>query len=96
MVDAIHWDGERLTIDGAINCQSPGGLPAETLAKVRDAVRGQSREAAENNLRSLQDQGLIGGYQLPDRASLPRFDFLLNVVVGQPQVVEPQPTTGAP
>jgi len=95
-VEAIHWDGEKLAIDGVINCQSVAGLPPETIAKVREAVKGQSREAAEASLRSLQQQGLIGAYQLPDKSSFPRFDFLLNVVEGQPQVAEPQPTSGAP
>jgi len=95
-VEAIRWDGEKLAIDGMINCQSASGLPPETIAKVRDAVRGQSREAAEASLRSLQQQGLIGAYQLPGKSSFPRFDFLLNVVQGQPQVAEPQPTSGAP
>jgi hypothetical protein len=94
-VEAIRWDGEKLMIDGMINCQSASGLPPETIAKVRDAVRGQSREAAEASLRTLQQQGLIGAYQLPDKSSFPRFDFLLNVVQGQPQVAEPQPTSGA-
>jgi len=95
-VEAIRWDGEKLTIDGMINCKSAAGLPPETIAKVREAIKGQSREGAEASLRSLQQQGLIGAYQLPDKSSFPRYDFLLNVVEGQPQVAEPQPTTGVP
>ncbi len=78
-VDGIHWDGEKLTIDGAISCGSASGLSVETLAKVRGALRGQPREAAEAGLRTLQQQGLIGEYQLPDKASFPRFDFLIDV-----------------
>lgn len=93
-VRAVHWDGERLTIDGIQRCGAAVGLSAETLAKVKETLRGQSREAAEAGLRSLQEQGLIGDFQLPDRASFPRFDFLLNVTVGQPAA--PSETTGQP
>lgn len=92
-VQQIHWDGERLTIDGVQRCNAAGGLSAETLAKVKDALRGQSREAAEAGLRSLQQQGLIGDFQLPNRANFPGFGFLINVDVGQPAA--PQPTPGA-
>ncbi len=43
------------------------------------SLRGQPREAAEAGLRTLQAQGLIGEFQLPDKASFPRFDFLIDV-----------------
>lgn len=96
-VRAVHWDGDRLTIDGIQRCGAAVGLSAETLAKVKETLRGQSREAAEAGLRSLQAQGLIGDFQLPDRASFPRFDFLLNITVGQPAApVEPNGQPGEP
>jgi hypothetical protein len=95
-IGSIRWDGEKLMIDGAINCGVAGGLTAETLAQVREALRGQPREAAEAGLRTLQQQGLIGEFQLPDKASLPRYDFLLNIAVAQPQQpAQAQPTQGA-
>lgn len=76
-VERVRWDGERLTIDGVQHCSAAEQLAPETLAKVRTALRGQPREAAEASLRTLQQQGLIGDFQLPDRASFTRFDFLL-------------------
>ena len=69
----------RLGSDGC----KPEQLAPETLAKVRTALRGQPREAAEASLRTLQQQGLIGDFQLPDRASFPRFDFLLDINVAR-------------
>lgn len=95
-VSSWHWDGQRLTIDGAISCQPAGGLPAETVDRVRSALVGQSSDTAEAGLRTLQQQGLIGSYQLPaGRASFPRFGWLITVEVGQPQLVEPEPTQKA-
>lgn len=92
-VSSFSWDGTRLTIDGATTCTPIGGLPPETAARVRDAVRGQPRDAAETGLRRLQEQGVIGGYQLPDRASFPGLDLLLDVQEIPPP--GPTPTTGA-
>lgn len=82
-VQSIRWDGEKLMIDGVQTCSASGGLPAETLAKVRAALRGQSREGAEAGLRALQEAGLIGNYVLPDRAGFSRFDFMTRVDVAQ-------------
>lgn len=82
-VERVRWDGERLTIDGVQHCSAAEQLAPETLAKVRTALRGQPREAAEASLRTLQQQGLIGDFQLPDRASFPRFDFLLDINVAR-------------
>jgi hypothetical protein len=92
-VSAVRWDGQRLTIDGAISCTPQGGLPEETLARVRDAVRGQSREAAEAGLQTLQQGGLIGDYQLPEgRTSFPRFDWLIDIQASAAPPAVPQPT----
>jgi hypothetical protein len=93
-VDGSRWDGEKLTIDGAISCTPIGGLPAETIVKVKDAVRGQSRDAAVTGLETLKQQGLIGDYQLPDKAQFPRFDWLITVQASQSQPAQPQPTQG--
>jgi hypothetical protein len=84
-VSGWRWDGESLLVDGQIapDTQSPGcagGLDAATLAQVREAVRGRSRPEAEAALQALVAQGVIGGYTLPDAASLPRFDWQLSVV----------------
>lgn len=74
-----NWDGQRLTIDGAITCTPSGALTDETLAKVQNAIRGQSYDAAVAGLDQLQKGGLIGDYQLPAISEFPRFDLLLNV-----------------
>jgi len=88
-----RWDGQRLTIDGTLKCTPSAGLSAETIARVKDALRGQSREAAEAGLKTLQQQGAIGSYALPaGRASFPNFDWLIDVEVRQPETVEPQPS----
>ena len=47
-VERSRWDGEKT--DDRRRDQLPtaiGGLPPETISKVRDAVRGQPRDAAE-------------------------------------------------
>jgi hypothetical protein len=98
-VDASRWDGEKLTIDVVITCVPIGGLPPETIAKVRDAVRGQSRDAAVAGLETLKQEGLIGDYQLPDRAQFPRFGWLITIQPTEsrpPQqpTQETQPTQG--
>jgi hypothetical protein len=96
VVTAWRWDGQKLAIDGVLNCTPTNALSAETIARVKDALAGQSRDAAEASLITLQQQGLIGGYQLPaGRSSFPNFDWLITVEVGQPPPAEPQPT-GAP
>jgi len=91
-VDAARWDGEKLTIDAVITCTPIGGLPPETIGKIRDAVRGQSRDAAATGLETLKQEGLIGDYQLPDRAQFPRFDWLITIQPTESQ--PPQPTQG--
>jgi hypothetical protein len=98
-VDASRWDGEKLTIDGAISCTPIGGVPSETIAKVKDAVRGQSRDAAVTGLETLKQQDLIGDYELPDKAQFPRFDWLITVQATESQPAQslptqPQPTQG--
>jgi hypothetical protein len=90
-VDASRWDGEKLTIDAVITCTPIGGLPPETIGKVKDAVRGQSHDGAATSLETLKQDGLIGDYQLPDQAQLPRFDWLITV---QTTEAQPQPTQG--
>lgn len=96
-VDASHWDGEKLLIDGAISCVPIGGLPPETISKVRDSVKNQPRDAAVRGMEQLKQDGLIGDYQLPDQAKFPRFDWLITVQSSdsppsQPQPLQTQPT----
>lgn len=86
-----NWDGARLTIDGAITCTPRQGIAPETLARVREAIRGRSRAEAAARLDELQRQGLIGGYQLPDKDRLPGLDLLLTVNVER-SVASPAPS----
>lgn len=96
-VERQHWDGKRLMIDGAISCKPNPNLPVETISKVRTAIRGQTREAAAAGLDELQRQGVIGGYKLPERATLPGLDLLLNLVTTQAPADAPtqEPATPA-
>ncbi len=99
-VNQVGWDGEKLAISGVINCSPVGGLPPETISKVRDSVKNQPRDAAVRGLEQLKQEGLIGDYHLPDQAQFPRFDWLITVQpVGsppdQPQPIQSQPTVGA-
>jgi len=96
-VDASHWDGEKLSIDGAISCVPIGGLPPATISKVRDSVKNQPRDAAVRGMEQLKRDGLIGDYQLPDQAQFPRFDWLITVQSSaappsQPLPLQTQPT----
>jgi hypothetical protein len=90
-VSDYRWDGQRLTIDGVLTCVPSGGLAPEAISRVKRAVGGKSRGEAEQNLRALQQEGLIGEYALPPgRDTFPSLDFLLTVEEAQPD--EPRPT----
>lgn len=78
------WNGERLAIDGVVECTPLQSVPPESVATVRAALVGQSREAAQATLDQYRAQGVIGGYQLPDRAEMPPFEILIDVQVAQP------------
>jgi hypothetical protein len=84
-----RWDGQRLAVDGTITCAPSTGLAPSTINRVKLAVIGRPRAEAERNLRTLQQEGLIGAYSLPEREQFPRLDFLLTVVQAQPA---PTPT----
>jgi len=95
-VEQIRWDGEKLSIDGANICAPIGGLPPETISKVRDSVKNQPRDAAVRGLEQLKQEGLIGDYQLPDQAQFPRFDWLITVQTVETQPAQPPPTQSQP
>jgi hypothetical protein len=99
-VERIGWDGERLALDGAVICSPIGGLPPETISKVRETVKNQPRDAAVRGLEQLKQDNLIGDYQLPDQAQFPGFDWLITVQStdappSQPLPLQSQPTQGA-
>jgi len=78
------WDSKRLTVSGQIapNTKDPScgpGLSGSALQQVRNAVRGKPRAEAEAALQTLQHQGVIGTYVLPDVQKLPGWDFQLRV-----------------
>jgi hypothetical protein len=95
-VEHVGWDGERLSIDGAVICAPIGGLPPETISKVRDSVKDRPRDAAVQGLEQLKQEGLIGDYQLPDQAQFPRFDWLITVQSAESAPAQPQPTQSQP
>jgi hypothetical protein len=95
-VEHVGWDGERLSIDGAVVCSPIGGVPPETISKVRDTVKDQPREAAVRGLEQLKQEGQIGDYQLPDQAQFPRFDWLITVQTAESPPAQLQPTQALP
>jgi len=88
-----RWDGQRLTVDGTLTCAPSGGLAPEAISRVKRAVGGKSRAEAEQSLKALQQEGLIGDYTLPPgRDTFPSLDFLLTVQEAQPAQPRPTPT----
>jgi hypothetical protein len=79
-IDQTTWDGVSLKISGAMICTPRGGISPEVRLQVRDALRNKSRAEAEAALNELQQQGLIGSYELPpDVSQMPPLDALLDV-----------------
>lgn len=84
-----HWDGTRLTVDGTIspNPNYTGQkLSQPTQATIRQQILGKTRAEAQAALDNLVQQGIISGYNLPDRDRLPSWDMQLDLMV------EPAPT----
>jgi hypothetical protein len=79
------WNGERLAIEGVVECTPLSSVPPERVTAIRAALVGQSDEAAAATLDQYRQQGVIGGYQLPERAELPPFEFLIDVQVAEPR-----------
>ncbi len=83
-VTGWRWDGERLLVDGQVapDTRSPGcegGLDADAIERVREAVRGKSRAEAEAALQALVAEGVIGSYELPATERLPGYDWQINI-----------------
>jgi hypothetical protein len=76
-----NWNGAVLTVDGEIRPDPAcgAGLDAAVYNQVREAVRGKSRAEAAAALDALVAQGVIGSYTLPDRATLPGWDWQIRV-----------------
>lgn len=75
------WDGSVLTVDGDIRPDPACGnaLDASVYNQVRAAVRGKSRAEAAAALDALVAQGVIGSYTLPDRETMPGWDWQIRV-----------------
>ncbi len=74
------WDGTSLKINGAMICTPQAGFAESTRLRVREALRGKSREEAVAALQALQNEGLIGNFEIPDDVqSMPGFDIMLNI-----------------
>ncbi|NOK60360.1 MAG: hypothetical protein GFH27_549281n247 [Chloroflexi bacterium AL-W] len=80
-----EWDGQSLTVDGVMTCTPTESLDVEALNQIQNAVRNQSRTAAEDSLQQLVNQGIIGGFELPpNRSDFPPFDMLINIDIVAP------------
>jgi hypothetical protein len=78
-VTGYRWDGQRLRFDAEVNCPTNTPLPDSTLDRIRESIRGRSQADAQVVLTEFQQQGLIGGFELPEAAQLPSFDLLLTI-----------------
>jgi len=79
-IQSWNWDGASLKVTGTVVCEPVGILAPETRLQVREALRGKTRNQAEEALRDLQNKGLIGNVTLPqDIQQFPQFDALLDV-----------------
>ncbi len=79
-----RWDRESLLVDGRIapdvlSLGCTGGLDAALLNRVREVVRGKTRDEARAALDALVAQGLIGTYSLPNVQHLPLWDWQIEV-----------------
>ena len=84
------WDGQSLTVEGMMICTPLESVGDEAMSQIQNAVRNQPRSAAEASLQQLVNQGIIGGFELPEnRTSFPPFDILINV-----NITAPPPTEG--
>lgn len=75
------WDGSVLAVDGDIRPDPACGddLDAAVYNQVREAVRGKSRAEAAAALDALVAEGLIGGYTLPERETMPGWGWQIRV-----------------
>lgn len=92
-VNGRRWAESRLEVDGEGACMPD---PSNVRAQVLSAVRGQDHGAAEQQLRALQQQGLIGDFALPPRDTLPSYEFLLDVLLTTPSTPTPSPSAAVP
>ncbi|MEM8529203.1 MAG: hypothetical protein AAGF95_00055 [Chloroflexota bacterium] len=83
------WDGQSLTVEGVMICTPLESVDDGAMSQIQNAVRNQSRSAAEESLRQLVSQGIIGGFELPEnRATFPPFDMLININITAPPSTE--------
>ena len=83
ILNGYNWNGNELKASGASVCTPRGALSSGALAQVRAAVVGQSAANARIALDQLVQNGVIGGYQLPDDvADFPSFSPMVQVERG--------------
>jgi hypothetical protein len=82
LITGWDWDGQRLTARGELRPTDSGAaLDQATLDAIKSSIAGKSRAEAEAALENFVQQGVIGGYALPDVASLPGWDFQITLEV---------------
>jgi hypothetical protein len=82
-----NWSAQQqqLTANGTITCTPRGALSEAAISQVRNAVRGQSRAAAEESLAALQRANVIGAFELPeDKIQFTNIDLLITVQEARP------------
>jgi hypothetical protein len=76
-----RWDGSRLIVDGVMQPEAQKDLSAKTRTAIRNAVKGKSRSQAQQALEDFEQRGLISGYKLPDKDTMPSWDVQLDLKV---------------
>ncbi len=82
-----RWDGSTLMVDGVWQPPAQAStLSNQARATIMRSLKGKSIEAARAQLEQYKEQGVIGGYMLPDKKAIPAWDFLvtLKVVAASP------------
>lgn len=82
LITGWNWDGQRLTVRGELRPSDSGAaIDQATLDAIKSSIAGKSRAEADAALENFVQQGVIGGYTLPEVASLPGWDFQITLEV---------------
>jgi len=82
-IQAIQWDSTRLAVSGALRpANQTNTLSPATRTAIRNAIKGKSRNQAQQALENFKQQGIISDYTLPpDKKKIPAWDFQLTLQV---------------
>jgi hypothetical protein len=80
VINTWRYSDGRLLVSGVLRPDGAGTrLDASQLGAIRSGLLGKTRAEAARVLDALVSQGVISGYQLPDRDRLPSLSFQLDV-----------------